>query len=178
MERRQQQIEQGFVDRSSNPQQGFWQIYIENGAQVMRHDGSMCSITRIVDRILLYSPPIYTHIQDEVAADSGLPQTATGQLIIAVLDKNAQRLEGRLINLRDGEMTLVQRVLGNVLSERTQLYELSNEKLMALVLGVAVGTVLVVSTVLAVGVETAIASAGAGVSAFRFVMDVFKPLLQ
>ena len=176
MERRQQQIEQGFVDHSGNPRQGFWQIYIENGAQVMRHDGSIGSIQRIVDRIIINNTPIYTQIQDEVAAGRGLPQTAAGQSIIADLDETAQGLERELINLIDeDERPLVQRALGNVLSERNQLYELSNEKLMALVLGVAaVGTFGAVA-VGAVTVDAAIAIAvSTGVSAFRFVMSLFS----
>ena len=38
---RQKQLMQGYVDNSRKLQQGSWQVYIQNGARVMRHDGSM-----------------------------------------------------------------------------------------------------------------------------------------
>ena len=89
MEERQNQIEQGFVDHSGNHQQGFWQTYIQNGARVMRHDGSVYSTRRIVNNILTHSTPIYLQIQDEVHSGKGFSQTAAGQAIKTDLDRKS-----------------------------------------------------------------------------------------
>ena len=100
MERRQKQLEQGFVDNSGNPKQGFWQVYIQNGARVMRHDGSLDSARRIVDNIITQSAPIYIQIQDEVHAGKDLSETAAGQAIKTELEKAAEKSKEELANLK------------------------------------------------------------------------------
>lgn len=100
METRQKQLEQGYVDHSGNPQQGFWQIYIQNGARVMRHDGSISSAMRIVDNILIHSAPIYIQIQDEVHASKDLSQTAAGQAVKTDLEKAAEKAKEELANAK------------------------------------------------------------------------------
>ena len=100
MEKRQKQLEQGYVDRTGKVQQGFWQLYIQNGARVMRHDDSIDSARRIVDNIIICSTPIYIQIQDEVHAGKGLSQTAAGQAIKTDLEKAAEKTKEELSRLK------------------------------------------------------------------------------
>ena len=97
---RQKQLEEGYVDPSGKPQPGFWQPYIENGAQVMRHDGSIASARRIVDKIIVNSTPLFIQIQDEVHAGKDLPQTAAGQAIKTDLEKDAEKTKEEFANLK------------------------------------------------------------------------------
>ena len=100
MEKRQKQLEQGYVDRTGKHQPGFWQIYIQEGARVMRHDGSIESARKIVDNIITRSQPIYIQIQDEVHAGKDLSQTAAGQAIKTDLEKVAEKTREELANLK------------------------------------------------------------------------------
>ena len=100
MEIRQKQLVQGYVDNSGKSQQGFWQVYIQNGARVMRHDGSMASARGIVDNIIICSTPIYIQIQDEVHAGKDLSQTAAGQAIKTDLEKAAEKTKEELASLK------------------------------------------------------------------------------
>ena len=100
MEKRQRQLEQGFFDHSGMPKQGFWQIYIQNGARVMRHDGSVGSARKIVDNILTCSEPIYIQIQDEVHDGKNLSETAAGRTIKTELENEAERSKAEFNNLK------------------------------------------------------------------------------
>ena len=100
MEKRQKQLEQGYVDHSGNPQQGFWQLYIQNGARVMRHNGSIYSAMKIVDNIIIHSAPIYIQIQDEVHASKDLSQTAAGQAIKTDSEKAAEKEKEELTSAK------------------------------------------------------------------------------
>ena len=100
MEMKQKQLEQGYVDRSGNSQQGFWQVYIKSGARVMRHDNSIDSARRVVDNIIICSKPIYIQIQDEVHAGKGLAETAAGQAIKTDLEKAAEKTKEELSSLK------------------------------------------------------------------------------
>ena len=153
MEERQKQIEQGFVDHSGNFRQGFWQKYMKNGAQVMRHDGTVDSARRILDKFVIYSTPRYIQIQNEVLHGKDLSETAAGQSIMSDLEKNAERLEEELANLRaemedtlkntnednkhstrqkfEEEISLILEERKTVLSERTKLCETDNPSLIA-----------------------------------------------
>jgi len=155
MEGRQKQLEQGFLDRSGTPRQGFWQTYIENGARVMRHDGSVDSARRIVDNIIIFSTPIYIQIQDEVFAGKDLSQTAAGQEIKADLEKSTEKTSEELAKLKEelatlrGEMegrrkaqeearlrqqfeeeiALMQEKMRTELEEQKRMYEATNQAL-------------------------------------------------
>ena len=88
------------MDRDGNFQQGFWQVYIQNSARVMRHDGSVYSTRRIVDNILTHSTPIYLQVQDEVHSGKGLSQTAAGQAIKADLERASEKSKEELTSLK------------------------------------------------------------------------------
>ena len=165
MEERQNQIEQGFVDHSGNHQQGFWQTYIQNGARVMRHDGSIDSARRIVDNIIICSTPIYIQIQDEVSTVKDLSETAAGQAIMSDLEKEATRLAERLASLiaegeDEEEISLVQQALNYVFSEQIKMRELTNQKLIALIGGLVLGGVGVGVGVGVLGVRALVLAAG------------------
>ena len=152
MNKRQKQLEQGYVDHSGNLQQGAWQEYIEKGAQVMRHDGTVDS-ARILDKFLICSTPIYIQIQDEILHGKGLSETAAGQLIMSVLEKKAERVEEELAYLKaqmedtlknikvdhknsirkefEKEILLVLEKKKRVLSERAKLCKTDNPSLVA-----------------------------------------------
>ena len=100
MEKKQKQLEEGYVDRSGNRQQGFWQEYIQNGAQVMRHDHTIDSARKIVDKIIIGSTPIYIQIQNELHAGEVLSQTTAGQAIKRDLDKDTERMKEELTKLK------------------------------------------------------------------------------
>lgn len=150
MEARQKQLEHGYVDRSGNPQQGYWQVYIKNGAQVMRHDGSIDSAKRIIDTIMVRSTPIYIQIQDEVHAGKDLSQTAAGQAIKTDLEKAAEKTKEELASLKaemedalkdakedkerlkdqyEEEISLMQQRLRAEYDEQRKMIEADNQKL-------------------------------------------------
>ena len=125
MEERQKQLEQGYTDRAGKPQQGFWQIYIQNGARAMRHDGSIGSAKSIVNNIITCSTPIYVQIQDEVQAGKGLSQTAAGQALVSDLEKTAERMKEELTNLKE-ELANLKKELN---SEKTESRSLLKQQL-------------------------------------------------
>ena len=86
--------------RQNQLEQGFWQIYLQNGARVMRHDGSIASATRIVDNIIICSTPIYIQIQDEVYAGKDLSQTAAGCAVKTDLERHAENMKAELANVK------------------------------------------------------------------------------
>ena len=128
MENRQKELEQGFEDRTGRRQPGFWQIYIQNGARVMRHDGSIDSARRVVDNILTRSRPIYIQVQEEVHAGKDLSQTAAGQAIKTDLEKAAEKTKEELTSLK-AEMA---DALKDAQDERDRLEQQYEEKMASL----------------------------------------------
>lgn len=128
MENRQQQLEQGFIDRTGKRQPGFWQTYIQKGARVMRHDGSIDSARRIVDNIITRSTPIYVQVQNEVNAGKDLSQTAAGQAIKTDLEKAAEKAKEELTSLK-AEM---EDALKNAKEDRDRLQQHYEEQMAAL----------------------------------------------
>lgn len=155
MEERQEQIEQGFVDHSGNTHQGFWQTYIQNGAHVMRHNGSIDSARRIVDNIIVRCTPVYIQIQDEVLDGKDLSETAAGQAIMSDLERTVDSLREELANLdaemeevpnRAGdeyllrqqleeEISSVQNRMNSMLAQESHMFNIDNQKLKARIKG-------------------------------------------
>ena len=153
MELRQKQLEQGYVDHSGNLQKGAWEEYIEKGAQVMRHDGTVDSARRILDKFLISSTPRYIQIQDEMLHGKGLSETTAGKSIVSNLEKKVKKLDEKFANLIaemedtlkntkeddkhsirmefEEEMLLIIEKKKKVLSERAKLRKTDNPSLVA-----------------------------------------------
>ena len=132
METRQKQLEEGYVDNAGNTQQGFWQIYIENGARVMRHNGSIYSAIRIVDNIIVRSAPIYIQIQDEVHVSKDLSQTAAGQAVKTDLEKAAEKTKEELTNAKVQVKAEMQAALKNAQEDKGRLKQQYEEQMASL----------------------------------------------
>ena len=132
MEARQKQLEQGYVDHSGNLQQGFWQVYIQNGARVMRHDGSIYSAIRIVDSIIVRSTPIYIQVQDEVHTSKDLSQTAAGQALKTDLEKAAEKTKEELAKAKVQMEVEMEGALRNATEDTNRLKQQYEEQMSSL----------------------------------------------
>ena len=153
MELRQKQLEHSYLDHFGNPEEGVWQEYIEKGAQVMRHDGTVDSARRILDKFLICSTPIYIQIQDEVLHGKGFSETTAGKSIMSDLKRKTKKLDEEFANLIaemedtlkntkeddkhsirmefEEEMLLIIEKKKKVLSERAKLCKADNPSLVA-----------------------------------------------